>query len=111
MITSACKAGLSRETLERELPRLDSVPFESQHQYMATLHDAGPNRPRVVYLKGSVERLVARCHNALGAGAEPAALDVDAIHRCVDNMAAKGLRVLAFALSGLTPNGTIRWKG
>ena len=37
LITAAAKAGLSREVLEQDLPRIDTLPFESQHQYMATL--------------------------------------------------------------------------
>lgn len=38
LITVAHKAGLDRHTLAQELPRHDSIPFESQYQYMATLH-------------------------------------------------------------------------
>ena len=41
LIVSAQKAGLSREDLEKDLPRIDSIPFESQYRYMATLHNAG----------------------------------------------------------------------
>ena len=40
LITAATKAGLSREALEQAIPRIDTLPFESQHQYMATLHGA-----------------------------------------------------------------------
>jgi Ca2+-transporting ATPase len=35
LICAAGKAGLDRDTLEKTLPRVDSVPFESQYQYMA----------------------------------------------------------------------------
>ncbi|MFQ6024164.1 MAG: cation-transporting P-type ATPase [Acidiferrobacterales bacterium] len=97
LLTSASKAGLSPDTLTRDLPRLDTIPFESQRQYMATLHDAGPNRPRLLYLKGSVERIVARCRDAANPNMQPVDLAIDAIHSQVDEMAAKGMRVLAFA--------------
>ena len=97
LITSANKAGLSTDALQRDLPRLDTIPFESHRQYMATLHDAGPSRPRVVYLKGSVERILSRCHRALDARIDQTNLDVDLIHHFVDKITAKGLRVLAFA--------------
>jgi calcium-translocating P-type ATPase len=97
MITAAAKAGLSREVLEQGLPRIDTLPFESQHQYMATLHAAGTESGAVIYLKGSVESVLSRCRDACAAGTEPGTLDPTMIHRQVDKMAARGLRVLAFA--------------
>ena len=97
LITAAAKAGLSRETLEQTLPRIDTLPFESQHQYMATLHDAGAEAAAVIYMKGSVESVLSRCHDAYGAGSESELLDQADIHREVEEMAARGLRVLAFA--------------
>ncbi|MCX6364781.1 MAG: HAD-IC family P-type ATPase, partial [Actinobacteria bacterium] len=100
LLTSAGKAGLDRGAEEAALPRLDAIPFESQHQYMATLHDAGGGR-RVVYLKGAVEKVVARCTAALDAAGAPAALDAAAVHSQVDELAGAGLRVLAFARAEL----------
>ena len=97
LITAAAKAGLSREVLEQNLPRIDTLPFESQHQYMATLHKAGIGAESVIYMKGSVESVLSRCHDAYVAGAEPGLLDQAIIHREVEEMAARGLRVLAFA--------------
>jgi cation-transporting ATPase F len=96
LLAAASKGGLSRQAEEAALPRLDAIPFESQHQYMATLHDAGDGR-RVVYLKGAVEKVLARCSGALGADGEPSALDAAGVHARVDALAAVGLRVLAFA--------------
>ncbi len=106
LVVSASKAGLSPETLHREQLRLDAIPFESRHQYMAILHDAGPDQPRVAYLKGSVESLLQRSNRVLRATGERMDLDVDAIHRQVDQMAAQGLRVLAFARRELSAGAT-----
>jgi Ca2+-transporting ATPase len=100
LLTSAGKAGLDRAAEEAVLPRLDAIPFESQHQYMATLHDAGDAR-RVVYMKGAVEKVVARCAVALDAAGAPVALDAAAVHAQVDELAGAGLRVLAFARAEL----------
>ncbi len=96
LITAAAKAGFDKEQLEQSLPRIDSQPFESQHQYMATLHDAGTGAP-VIYVKGSIESVLSRCHNALGVNAEIETLDVASINHALEELAAKGLRVLAFA--------------
>jgi Ca2+-transporting ATPase len=107
LIVSALKAGLDESVLRRELPRLDEIPFDSQHQYMATLHDAGEGQPRRVYLKGAVEALLERCDSALDAEGQQGVLDVGRIHLKVEELAQRGLRVLAFARAELPP-GTQR---
>ncbi|MBP2672258.1 MAG: P-type ATPase, translocating, partial [candidate division NC10 bacterium] len=96
LVTAARKGGL-RESARAAWPRLDVVPFDSQHQYMATLHDAGPGRPRVAYVKGAVERVLDRCASALRADGTTEPLDSAAAHAAVESMAAHGLRVLALA--------------
>jgi len=101
LITSGLKAGLSPDAFNHALPRIDSIPFESQHQYMATLHDLGPDQSRLVYLKGSVESIVQRCDTVLDASGERMAVDAASIHAQVEEIAAKGLRVLAFARAEL----------
>jgi cation-transporting ATPase F len=103
LITVAYKAGIHRQ--DRLPPRLDAIPFESQHQYMATLHDAGPDQERIVYMKGSVEAVLSRCDTMLDASGQRVPCDADAINSAVDEMAAEGLRVLAFA-RGCLPPGT-----
>ncbi len=95
LITSARKAGLAHDPLEQELPRQDSIPFESQYQYMATLH--AHEGHALIYLKGSVESLLPRCTESLDKVGELVELEVNFIQQCVDRMASKGLRVLAFA--------------
>ena len=37
----AAKAGLDKAELQKAYPRLDEIPFESEKQYMATLHASG----------------------------------------------------------------------
>ncbi|MFQ5756922.1 MAG: cation-transporting P-type ATPase, partial [Acidiferrobacterales bacterium] len=108
LIASAAKVGLTSEQVSMELPRVDTVPFESQHQYMATLHSGGPGQARLVYVKGSVERILPRCTAALNAAAEPVELYVKEIKELAEEMAATGLRVLSFARRQLPPDsGTI----
>jgi len=94
LVVAACKAGLDDKKVQDAYPRLDAIPFESEHQYMATLH--GGEVPKV-YLKGSVESILTRCAFSLGLGGERQSLDADAIHAQVEAMASRGQRVLAFA--------------
>lgn len=97
LLVSAVKAGLDMATVRRELPRIDAIPFESQHQYMASLHDGGTDNSGIIYVKGSVEAIMERCVSSFDVAGRPAVLSSERIHRAVEEMAAKGLRVLAFA--------------
>ncbi len=97
LIVAANKGGLYLADQKDRFPRLDSLPFESEHQYMATLHNNKENSSRYVYIKGAVEAVLARCGFMFDAGGSITELGADAIHQQVENMAARGLRVLAFA--------------
>lgn len=97
LIVSARKAGLDAKQAQQAFPRVDSVPFESQYQYMATLHDRGNDQPRLIYVKGAVEVLLSKCDAALDDAGQPVALDHGSVLDQLEEMAAQGLRVLAFA--------------
>jgi cation-transporting ATPase F len=97
LIVAAQKAGLALEDTRRAFPRIDAIPFESQHQYMATLHDAGAGKFKVAYVKGSPESLLPKCQFALTASGSVSEINIPSIHEQLNFMAAKGLRVLALA--------------
>ncbi len=97
LLAAAAKGGFKEKEIETQSPRLDSIPFESQHQYMATLHDRGPSTPRMVYIKGAVEQILAKCTVAMDTDGNTTTLHSNKIHQDVSGMAARGLRVLAFA--------------
>lgn len=84
-----------------ELPRKDSIPFESEYQYMATFHIL-PNGDGIVYLKGSVEKILAKCVNHLDENGDIRPLKRALIEHQIEIMAAKGLRVLAFARGSIS---------
>lgn len=101
LLVSARKAGFDSTQQNERYPRLDTLPFESQHQYMASLHSSvqqdHPDSFQIIYIKGSVESILKRCTNALAADGSTLDLDRDAIFAEIDQMASQGLRVLAFA--------------
>ncbi len=97
LISAAVKAGLSEEKVEKDYPRLDTLPFESQHHYMATLHETAGKSGAVIYVKGSVESVLSRCQDAIRENGTHQPLDPEFIQQQVHEMGAKGLRVLAFA--------------
>jgi len=107
LLVSAHKAAIDSQQALAVYPRLDAIPFESQHQYMATLHGGADTASRsVVYLKGSVESLLERCHTLLGADGKSQPLDKDSVHAQVEKMASQGQRVLAFARLLVSPDIT-----
>jgi Ca2+-transporting ATPase len=106
LITSAQKAGLERNTLEEKFPRIDAIPFESEYQYMASLHKDAAQSKAVVYVKGSVESILARCKNEIDKTGAVRELNKDLVHKDVASMASKGLRVLAFAKMNLSKDET-----
>jgi cation-transporting ATPase F len=96
LLVAAQKGGLDREDLQRCRPRLDTLPFESQFQYMATLHRLGPEE-HCIYVKGSAEALLLRCCSQMGSQGEIQPLEAEPIRQQVEALARQGLRVLAFA--------------
>jgi len=106
LIACAAKAGITSESLYHQMPRIDSVPFESARQYMATLHSQGAGKPCIVYVKGSVESLCLDCSSLYTAKGLPDLADAGAIHGRVETMAGDGLRVLAFARKEVPGNTT-----
>jgi cation-transporting ATPase F len=103
LIAAAAKAGLDAKQASQQLPRLDAIPFESQHQYMATLHDAAADQSRQLFVKGAMEVVLSKCSAALGPAGEIVPLDAEAELRQFEALAAKGLRGLAFAGRQMPP--------
>lgn len=102
MVVVAAKAGIidthGRINGEDDFPRIAMIPFSSQRQYMATLHQTGPDA-QVVFVKGSVERILHMCCAAMGADGSLQPIDDHLVLHTVDELAAQGLRVLATATS------------
>lgn len=105
LLVSAAKYGLDRDKEEAQYKRVDELPFESQWQYMATLHER--DETRVVFLKGAVERILDCCNETLLPSGETAPTDVDSVVKAQHAMASKGFRVLAFARKELPAGGEL----
>lgn len=95
LIVAAGKAGLAHSAVRGGFDRLDAIPFESEHQFMATLHRA--KEGHIIYKKGAVERVVGCCSTMTDKDGTELPIDPNKIFTAADRMAADGLRVLAFA--------------
>lgn len=96
LIVAAAKAGLEHEPLQNEHPRLDSIPFESDRQYMATLNEISATE-NALYVKGSIERVANLCNRMLDNTGNTVAFEPQSVEKTAQELAAQGLRVLAFA--------------
>jgi magnesium-transporting ATPase (P-type) len=95
LVSLAIKSGHDAAAARIDFPRLDEIPFDSRHRYMATLNARGGHAP-VVYVKGAPERVLAMCRQVATADGERR-LDRQAWHRHVERLAANGQRVIALA--------------
>ena len=57
LIALAMKAGLNPEHVRAEWSRLDELPFDAAHRFMATLH-RGPAGEVMLFVKGAPEKLL-----------------------------------------------------
>ncbi|MBN1824517.1 MAG: cation-transporting P-type ATPase [Endomicrobiales bacterium] len=97
LLVAAQKGGVDFYDAQKEAPRIDSIPFESQNQFMATVHADREEGKFKVYVKGSIEKVLARCRFEIDKNGKRHPLDAKKISQIADEMASKGLRVLALA--------------
>ncbi len=92
LIVAALKSKLNERAMNKAYPRLDILPFESDRQYMATLHKINDVNENQIFLKGSLEKVLKLCDGQ----------DNDSIENIAQEYASRGLRVLAVAQKTVT---------
>lgn len=97
LLVSAYKGLGDIDGIARRFKRIDAIPFESRYQYMATLHEDTTSGARIVYMKGSVESVLGRCSGFMSPSGTISTLDESMLRRKAEEIASRGLRVLAFA--------------
>jgi len=106
----ATKLGLERKAELAASPRIDAIPFESEHKFMATLHKPVEGS-EFLLVKGAPEVILEHCDRQQTASGQPASLDRDHFMQASDHLGGRGERVLALAwhdgpigkAGGLTP--------
>ena len=91
----ASKIGLERQAEQTAYPRINAIPFESEHRFMATLHRDAAGK-ELLLVKGAPEAF-----SSIAIGSRPPAgtrRSTSTISRqASDRLAAQGERVLALA--------------
>ncbi|KFA70519.1 hypothetical protein S40285_00614 [Stachybotrys chlorohalonatus IBT 40285] len=89
-------------------PRVSETPFSSERKWMGVVIGSTANEKEFAYMKGSIEKILAACDTYVEKDGREIVLDSSRRAEAMDAanaMAAKGLRVLAFA-SGAVPRSS-----
>ncbi len=95
LLALARKVGVDQDLQLERYRRIDVIPFESEHKFMATLHHDHDGHG-VIHCKGAPERVLDMCETQRQAGRD-CPLDVAYWHERIDEMASRGQRLLAVA--------------
>ena len=111
LLVAARKAGITREELERELPRVAELPFSSERKAMTTVHEVCgeleaaifPDTPFIAITKGAPDQLLDwATRETTPQGSQALDDGRRAIWReTIDDMAQQGLRVIGVAWRAL----------
>ncbi|QEM80274.1 cation-transporting P-type ATPase [Halomonas binhaiensis] len=104
LLVLARKLGRNDDALRRSWPRIDAIPFDASHRYMATLnHDH--RQHACIYVKGAPEVLLELCSGQWHPDG-PARLDREHWRQRYEAIAAEGQRVLALAMKPVSHERT-----
>lgn len=96
LLALAAKAGLDQARERARYPRLDEIPFDAAHRYMATLH-ANEDGSAWLCVKGAPEQVLALSRG----GGVPCANDQARWEAAIARAGERGERVLGFAAKPL----------
>ncbi|MDR5898376.1 cation-transporting P-type ATPase [Halomonas vilamensis] len=94
LVVAAAKVGVDAHKLRKHHKRLDAIPFESEHKYMATLHSSNDNQR--ILVKGAPDRLLEMCSTENSVN-DDIKIDHNKWEERIHELSSQGLRVLAIA--------------
>lgn len=92
----ATKLGMDRQAEQAAYPRIDAIPFESEHKFMATLHKTS-NGNQLLLVKGAPEVILDHCNRRQMADGQQVSIDREHFRQASDELAGQGERVLGLA--------------
>jgi magnesium-transporting ATPase (P-type) len=90
--------------------RTDTIAFDSKHRFMATLHH-DHNQHAFAFVKGAPERILEMCQNQRDVLNSVKALNKIYWNEAAERVAARGQRVLAFAVRPIATEDTVLERG
>ncbi|GIX29736.1 MAG: carbonate dehydratase [Porticoccaceae bacterium] len=110
LLAFAGRVGCDPLELRAAWRRLDAIPFDSAHRYMAVLCHDHQGHARI-FVKGAPERILELCDRQLAADGREAPLDGERWRAEVERLAAAGQRVLALAEGEALPGCVVLERG
>jgi Ca2+-transporting ATPase len=98
LVVAAAKAGLWKEDLEKQQPRIGEIPFSSETKRMTTMHVTLGGK-KTAYMKGAPEIVLGKCSKVLlnGRISRLSEDDRERVLKVNEAMARQALRNLGFA--------------
>ncbi len=101
LVNYAYKLGINKTDVEKVLPRVGEVPFDSGRKMMTTLHEDKDSNEVIQFTKGAPDEVLKRCTRIYKDGKQVDITDKDkeAILKANKEMADRALRVLMAAMA------------
>jgi Ca2+-transporting ATPase len=98
LLDFAAQFDVERGTLEKNMPRIGEIAFDSERKMMTTLHSTGGKY--ISYTKGSPDEVLKRCTYIYSGGEKKPFTETmrKEIEAALTDFASRGLRVLALAM-------------
>lgn len=106
LLAFAEKLGSSSDTTRKHWTQTDRIPFDSKHRFMATLNHDHEGKA-LIFVKGAPERILEMCSGQWSDGIHTEAVNSAYWTDQAETIAAKGQRVLAFAIKPVEPAHTV----
>ncbi|BBG66376.1 Ca ion P-type ATPase [Hydrogenimonas sp.] len=97
LLVSAMKLGVDIDEVRKEYPRVDLIPFESEHKFMASLHHSHEKEAFIV-VKGAPESLLRMCDRQMLDDGSASTLDEGYWNGKIEELAQHGQRIIALAM-------------
>jgi len=102
LVVAAAKAGLWKDEIEKQEPRINEIPFSSERKRMTTIHETH-GKSKVAYMKGAPEIVLEKCSEVYANGkahklSDEKRREILAVNEA---MATQALRNLGFAYKEL----------
>ncbi|RUQ84512.1 cation-transporting P-type ATPase [Legionella septentrionalis] len=106
LLTFAAKAGVGLQEIRNIWPRTDTIPFDAKHRFMSTLHH-NHLQHAFIFVKGAPEQILSMCITQQSDTGKEEPLNEAYWQEQLEKTAAKGQRVLAFAVKGIKAEHTV----
>ena len=95
LVVLAKKMNMDKKDLEKEQPRIDELPFDSERKMMSTMHKK--NGENIIYCKGALDNIISNTTEILDNGKvrKITKKDIEEIYKANEDFSKKALRVLA----------------